>query len=70
MAITKIKCRSSGLKGAIEYILDEKKTDGQILIARNNCDPGREYRQMIDTKEYHGKTGGIVIPLDYYTQKR
>ena len=58
MAITKIKCRNSGLKEAIEYILNENKTDGQILTARNNCDPGREYRQMMDTKEYHGKTGG------------
>ena len=58
MAITKIKCRNSGLKEAIEYILDENKTDGRILTVRNNCDPGREYRQMTDTKEYHGKTGG------------
>ena len=58
MAITKIKCRNSGLKEAIEYILNENKTDGRILTARNNCDPGREYRQMMDTKEYHAKTGG------------
>lgn len=58
MAVTKILPRNSGLKQAIAYVLNGDKTDGQILTAHLNCDPGREYEQMLDTKEAVGKTGG------------
>ena len=58
MAVTKIKCRTSGTDKAIQYILNGDKTQGQILTARLNCDPGYEYRQMKDTKEYFDKTDG------------
>ena len=58
MAVTKIKCRTSGTDKAIRYILNGDKTQGQILTARLNCDPGYEYRQMRDTKEYFGKDKG------------
>ena len=58
MAVTKIKCRTSGTDKAIQYILNGDKTRGQILTARLNCDPGYEYRQMKDTKEYFDKTDG------------
>ena len=58
MAVTKIKCRTSGTDKAIQYILNGDKTQGQILTARLNCDPGYEYRQMKDTKEYFGKDKG------------
>ena len=58
MAVTKILPRNSGLKQAISYVLNGDKTDGQVLTARLNCDPGREYEQMLDTKEAVGKTGG------------
>ena len=58
MAVTKIKCRTSGTDKAIRYILNGDKTRGQILAARLNCDPGYEYRQMKDTKEYFGKDNG------------
>ena len=58
MAVTKIKCRTSGTDKAIQYILNGDKTRGQILTARLNCDPGYEYRQMKDTKEYFGKDKG------------
>ena len=33
-------------------------TLGEVLTARLNCDPGYEYRQMKDTKEYFNKTDG------------
>ena len=46
MAVTKIKCRTSGTDKAIQYILNGDKTRGEILTARLNCDPGYEYRQM------------------------
>ena len=58
MAVTEIKCRTSGTDKAIQYVLNGDKTRGQILTARLNCDPGYEYRQMKDTKEYFDKTGG------------
>ena len=58
MAVTKILPRNSGLKQAISYVLNGDKTDGQILTAHLNCDPGREYEQMLCTKEAVGKTGG------------
>ena len=58
MAVTKILPRNSGLKQAIAYVLNGDKTDRQILTAHLNCDPGREYEQMLCTKEVVGKTGG------------
>ncbi|MBQ9347394.1 MAG: relaxase/mobilization nuclease domain-containing protein, partial [Oscillibacter sp.] len=58
MAVTKILSRNTGLKAAIEYVLNDSKTDGQALTARLNCRPGHEYEQMMETKEYFGKTGG------------
>lgn len=58
MAVTKILPRSSGLKQAIRYVLNGDKTEGQILTARLNCDPGREYEQMMATKQEVGKPGG------------
>ena len=58
MAVTKILPRNSRLDVAIKYVLNGEKTDHQVLTARINCDPGWEYRQMMDTKEELGKTGG------------
>lgn len=58
MAVTKILPRSTGLKQAIQYVLNGDKTDGQILTAHLNCDPGREYEQMMATKQEVGKSGG------------
>ena len=58
MAVTKVYAKSTRLDAAIRYILNGDKTDGQILTARFNCDPGWEYQQMMDTKRELGKTGG------------
>ncbi len=58
MAITKILPRNSGLKAAIEYVLNKNKTQEQILTAHLNCDPGHEYQQMMDTKRELGKLDG------------
>ena len=58
MAVTKILPRNTGLKTATRYILNDSKTDGQTLTACLNCRPGHEYEQMMETKEYYGKTGG------------
>lgn len=58
MAITKILPRNSRIDLAIQYILDGDKTAERVLTAHMNCDPGREYRQMMDTKREIGKLGG------------
>ena len=58
MAITKVYAKSTRLDAAIRYILKGDKTDGRILTAHFNCDPGWEYQQMMDTKRELGKTDG------------
>ena len=62
MAITKILARHARLDLGIRYILNGDKTEEQILTAHLNCDPGRECRQMLDTKRaagVHGKMDGV-----------
>lgn len=49
MAVTKILARNGGVDQAIQYALNGDKTEGHILTAHQNCDPGLEYRQMMDT---------------------
>ncbi len=58
MAVTKILARNGGLEQAIQYALNGDKTEGRILTAHQNCDPGLEYRQMMDTKRDIGKLDG------------
>ena len=58
MAITKILARNAGLSQAIQYALNGDKTQHRILTAHQNCDPGREYRQMMNTKSEVGKLDG------------
>ena len=57
MAVTKILARHARLDLGLKYILNGDKTDGQILTAHLNCDPGRECRQMLDTKRAAGSYG-------------
>lgn len=58
MAITKILARNSRLDAAINYVINGDKTEEHILTAYLNCDPGRAFQQMMETKEEIGKTGG------------
>ena len=58
MAVTKILPRSGGLQQAIDYVLNGDKTDDCILTTHFNCDPGREYRQMMQTKRETHRTDG------------
>ena len=58
MAITKILARNSHLDAAINYVINGDKTEEHILTAYLNCDPGRAFQQMMETKEEIGKTGG------------
>lgn len=58
MAVTKILARNARLDQAIQYVLNGDKTDHQILTAHQNCDPGWECRQMLDTKREFEKLDG------------
>ena len=58
MAITKILARNSRLDAAVNYATNGDKTEDHILTAYLNCDPGLAARQMMETKEEIGKTGG------------
>ena len=59
MAVTKILARKGRLDVGIRYVLNEDKTQEQVLTARLNCDPGREVRQMLETKRDYGKEDGV-----------
>jgi len=59
MAVTKILARKGRLDVAIRYVLNGDKTEEQILTAHLNCDPGRECRQMLDTKRAVDKMDGV-----------
>ena len=59
MAITKILARKGRLDVGISYVLNGDKTQERVLTAHLNCDPGRECRQMLDTKRAYGKEDGV-----------
>ena len=58
MAITKILTCKGRLDVGVNYVLNGDKTDDRILSTHLNCDPGRECRQMLDTKRAVGKEDG------------
>jgi hypothetical protein len=66
MAITKIMNIGAGKKGkitnhlknALDYIMNEAKTESGVLVGGWNCVPNLAYEQMVGTKELYGKTGG------------
>ena len=59
MAVTKILARKGRLDAGVSYVLNGDKTEDRILTDSINCDPGREARQMIETKRELGKEDGI-----------
>lgn len=64
MAITKILYINSSPKGAptthlvnsIDYILNPRKTKNGLLTGSLNCDKDNAFQDMMDTKEFYGKT--------------
>ena len=59
MAVTKILARKGRLDAGINYVLNGDKTEERVLTARLNCDPGRECRQMLNTKRAYEKMDGV-----------
>lgn len=51
MAATKIKSIKSTLKKALDYIMDESKTDGKLLVSGRNCAPETAYLEFKMTEE-------------------
>lgn len=51
MAVTKIKSIKSTLKKALDYIMDESKTDGKLLVSGENCAPETAYLEFKMTEE-------------------
>lgn len=66
MAITKIMNIGAGKKGkitnhlkhALDYIMNEAKTESGVLVGGWNCVPKFAFEQMVGTKELYGKMGG------------
>ena len=58
---------------ALHYAADDEKTnlenEQKLLVEGINCDPDIAARQMIDTKEIYGKTGGVVAYHAYISFK-
>lgn len=59
LAITKILARKGRLDVGIHYVLNGDKTEDRVLTAHLNCDPGRERREMLETKRARGKEDGV-----------
>ena len=63
----------SDLIDALHYAANDEKTnlenEQKLLVEGINCDPDIAARQMIDTKEIHGKTDGIVAYHAYISFK-
>ena len=59
MAVTKILARKGRLDIGIDYILNGDTTEQKILTAHQGCEPGRECRQMLETKRDTENMGGV-----------
>ena len=63
----------SDLVSSLHYAADKDKTnlenEQKLLVEGINCDPDIAARQMIDTKEIYGKTGGVVAYHAYISFK-
>ncbi len=59
MAITKILARRTPVGALISYILNDSKTDDQLLTAGQRCTPDHAARRMEQTKRRFHQTGGV-----------
>lgn len=67
MAVTKILARKGRLDVGVRYVLNGDKTREQVLTARLNCEPGREVRQMLETKRDYENNVPRYYFLDGHT---
>ena len=60
MAITKIHPIKSTLNLAIDYIINENKTDEKILVTSNKCFPATAHTQFLKTREDNSVKGTVL----------
>jgi relaxase/mobilisation protein len=60
VAITKIHPIKSTLNLAIDYIINETKTDEKILVTTNNCFPATAHTQFLKTREDNNVKGTVL----------
>lgn len=66
MAVTKIKSIKSTLKKALDYIMDEKKTDKALLVSGYGVDPKSAYLEFKMTADY----AAVIKDKDYSKQSK
>ncbi|EJP20299.1 relaxase/mobilization nuclease domain protein [Peptostreptococcaceae bacterium AS15] len=60
MAITKIHLIKSTLHLAIDYIVNEEKTDEQLLVSTHKCHESSAHTQFLRTREESGTNGTVL----------
>ncbi len=60
MAITKIHPIKSTLHLAIDYIINEEKTDEQLLVSTHKCHESSAHTQFLRTREEAGTKGTVL----------
>ena len=60
MAITKIHLIKSTLHLAINYIVNEEKTDEQLLVSNHKCHESSAHTQFLRTREEAGTKGTVL----------
>ena len=60
MAITKIHPIKSTLHLAIDYIVNEEKTDEQLLVSTHKCHESSAHTQFLRTREESGTNGTVL----------
>ena len=60
MAITKIHPIKSTLHLAINYIVNEEKTDEQLLVSNHKCHESSAHTQFLRTREEAGTKGTVL----------
>lgn len=66
MAVTKIKSIKATVKKAIDYITDEKKTDGALLVSSFGCEPKSAHLEFKMTEEF----AKVAKDKDYTKQSK
>ena len=66
MAVTKIKSIKATVKKAIDYITNESKTDGSLLVSSYGCEPKTAHLEFKMTEEY----AKVVKDKDYSKQSK
>ena len=59
MAVTKILAKNMRIDRLVNYIVNPDKTEEESLVTSLNCNVKTAAKEMANTKEYYGSTGGV-----------